>query len=84
MHFWISHQNSGLLGLSPFQSLSSVIQMFKPLVNLWQRFPQGVPCGSAGKELPAMWETWVQSLGWEDPLEKGKATYSSILVWRTP
>ena len=27
-----------------------------------------------------MWETWVQSLGWEDPLEKGKATYSSILV----
>ena len=27
------------------------------------------------KNLPAMWETWVQSLGWEDPLEKGKATY---------
>ena len=27
-------------------------------------------------------ETWVQSLGWEDPLEKGKATYSSILAWR--
>ena len=33
---------------------------------------------------PAMWETWVQSLGWEDPLEKGKATHSSILVWRIP
>ena len=32
----------------------------------------------------AIWETWVQSLGWEDPLEKGKATYSSILVWRIP
>ena len=32
------------------------------------------------KNLPAMWETWVQSLGWEDPLEKGKATYSSILA----
>ena len=30
------------------------------------------------KSLPAMWETWVQSLGWEDPLEKGKATHSSI------
>jgi len=29
------------------------------------------------KNLPAMWETWVQSLGWEDPLEKGKATHSS-------
>ena len=34
------------------------------------------------KDLPAMWETWVQSLGWEDPLEKGMATHSSILAWR--
>ena len=34
------------------------------------------------KNLPAMWETWVQSLGWEDPLEKGMATHSSILAWR--
>ena len=33
---------------------------------------------------PAMQETWVQSLGWEDPLEKGKATLSSILAWRIP
>ena len=36
------------------------------------------------KNLPAMWETWVQSLGWEDPLEKGKATHSRILAWRIP
>ena len=36
------------------------------------------------KNPPAMWETWVQSLGWEDPLEKGKATHFSILVWRIP
>ena len=34
--------------------------------------------------LPAMWEIWVRSLGWEDPLEKGKATHSSILAWRIP
>ena len=34
------------------------------------------------KNLLAMWETWVRSLGWEDPLEKGKATHSSILPWR--
>ena len=34
------------------------------------------------KNLPAMQETWVPSLGWEDPLEKGKATQSSILAWR--
>ena len=36
------------------------------------------------KTLPAMWKTWVQSLGWEDPLEKGMATHSSILAWRIP
>ena len=36
------------------------------------------------KNLSAMWETWVQSLGWEDPLEKGMATHSSILAWRIP
>ena len=36
------------------------------------------------KNLPTMWETWVQSLGWEDTLEKGKATCSSILAWRFP
>ena len=36
------------------------------------------------KNLPAMQETWVQSLGWEDPLEKEVATHSSILAWRIP
>jgi len=44
----------------------------------------GFSCGSAGKESAARWETWVQSPGWEDPLEKGKATHSSILYWRIP
>ena len=34
------------------------------------------------KKPPAMWEAWVQSLGWEDPLEKGTATHSRILAWR--
>ena len=36
------------------------------------------------KRLPAMWETWVRSLGWEDPLEKEMATHSSILAWEIP
>ena len=36
------------------------------------------------KNLPVMWETWVWSLGWEDPLEKGKATHYSILAWIIP
>ena len=44
----------------------------------------GFPHGSVAKNLPAMQETWVRSLGQEDPLEKGKATYSSILAWRIP
>ena len=44
----------------------------------------GCPCGSAGKESASMRKTWFQSLGWEDLLEKGKATYTSILAWRIP
>ena len=36
------------------------------------------------KNLPVMWETWVRSLAWEDPLEEGKATHFSILTWQIP
>ena len=36
------------------------------------------------KNLPAMWVTWVRSLGWEEPLEEGMASHSSILAWRIP
>ena len=36
------------------------------------------------KRLPAVWETWVRSLGWEDPLEKEMATHSSTLAWKIP
>ena len=42
------------------------------------------PVAQKVKNLPAMWETWIRSLGWEDPLEKGMATHSSILTWRLP
>ena len=42
------------------------------------------PVAQLEKNLPATLETWVRSLGWEDPLEKGKATHSSILAWRIP
>ena len=38
----------------------------------------------AVKNLPATWETWVRSLGWEDLLQEGMATHSSILAWRIP
>ena len=46
--------------------------------------PLGFPDSSVGKESSAMLKTPVQFLGWEDPLEKGKATHSSILAWRIP
>ena len=45
---------------------------------------EGFSGGSDVKNLPAMQETGVQSLGWEDPLVKGMATHSSILAWRIP
>ena len=54
----------------------------------WLGYPLQSSCPSLVaqlvKSLPAMRETWVQSLGWEDPLEKGKATHSKILAWRIP
>ena len=44
----------------------------------------GFPDGSDIKNPPTMRETWVQSLGWEDPLQEGTVTHSSILAWRIP
>ena len=44
----------------------------------------GFPVAQLVKSIPAMRETWVRFLGWEDPLEKGKAAHSSILAWRIP
>ena len=45
---------------------------------------RGAPGGSVIKKPPAVWETCVQSLGGEDPLEKGMSTHSSVLAWRLP
>ena len=42
------------------------------------------PVAHLVKNLPELWENWVRSLGWEDTLEKGMATHSSILAWRIP
>ena len=50
-----------------------------PLQYAWASF-----VAQLVKNPPAMWETWVRSLGWEDPLEKGKAVHCNILVWRIP
>ena len=45
-------------------------------------FPGASLVAQLVKNPPTMWETWVRSLSWEDPLEKEKATHSSILAWR--
>ena len=50
-----------------------------PLCHLWAFL-----VAQTGKNPPAMWKTWVQSLGWEDPLEESMETLSSILAWRIP
>ena len=57
-------------------------QFFKEMINTsidWASLVAQIV-----KSQPVMQETWVQSLGWEDPLEKGIGTHSSILVWRIP
>ena len=52
---------------------------------LWEiKAQRGFPCGLVVKSVPAKQETWVQSLGREDPVEKEMAPHCSFLVWRTP
>ena len=46
--------------------------------------PEGLLLAQVVKNPPAMQETWVRSLGWEDPLEKGMAPHSRILAWEIP
>ena len=68
--------------------LSTVLSTLYESTQFLYSDPIIIPTGSSdGKEsanLPATWETWVQSLGEKDPLEKGMATHSSILAWRIP
>ena len=71
--------NAGDPGLIPGLRRSAGERIGYPLQYSWASLVAQVV-----KNLPAMWETWVQSLGWKDPLEKGKATHSSVLAWRSP
>ena len=54
--------------------------------QVWEELPidQASLVAQTVKNLPAMWETWVQSQDWEDPLEKGMAIHSTILAWEIP
>ena len=69
--------------LSNFPSTTYEKAVFSPLYIL-AFFVIEQAVAQMVKNLPAMQETWVQTLGWEDPLEKGTATHSSILAWRIP
>ena len=73
------HFNSGDLDLILGLGRSSGEGINYPLQYSWASL-----VAQMVKNLPAMWEAWVWSLGWEDPLEKGKATHSSILTWIFP
>ena len=71
--------NAGDPSLIPGSGRSTGEGIGYPLQYSW------APCmAQLVKNPPAVRETWVQSLGWEDPLEKGKATLSSNLAWRIP
>ena len=71
--------NAGDPGLIPGLGRSTGEGIGYPLQYSWASL-----VAQLVKNLPAMQETWVQSLGWEDPLEKGKATHSSVLAWGIP
>ena len=71
--------NAGDSGLIPGLGRSAGEGIGYPLQFSWTSL-----VAQLVKNPPAMWETWVRSLGSEDPLEKGKATHSSILSWRIP
>ena len=71
--------NAGDPGLIPGPGRSTGEGISYPVQYSWASL-----VAQLAKNPPAVWETWVQSLGWDDPLEKGKATHSSILVCRIP
>ena len=58
-------------------------QTYKQLIDVTSPV-QGFPGDSDVKNLPAIWDTWVRSLGWEDSLEEGMVTHAGILAWRIP
>ena len=71
--------NAGDPSLIPGSGRSAGEGVGYPLQYSWASF-----VAQLVKNPPAVWETWVPSLGWEDPLEKRKATHSSVLAWRIP
>ena len=71
--------NAGDLWLIPGSGKSPGEEIGYPLQYTWASL-----MAQLVKSLPAVWETWVQSLAWEDPLEENMATHSDICAWRIP
>ena len=71
--------NAGDPGSIPGSGRSPGEEVGYPLQNSWVSL-----VAQLVKNTPAMRDTWVRSLGWEDPFEKGKATHFSVLAWRIP
>ena len=80
--YWLIHSIFLFIVHCPEYLLTQLILTSTIYGSFYHFFHMGFPGGSVVKNLPVMQETWVQSLGWEDPLEKEMATHSSILAWR--
>ena len=79
-------QSPSAVILEPKKIKSDTVSTVSPSIS-HAVTPSNLPYGASlvaelVKNSPAMWETWFQYLGWEDPLEKGTATHSNILAWR--
>ena len=79
-------QSPSAVILEPRKIKSDTVSTVSPSIS-HEVTPSNLPYGASlvaelVKNSPAMWETWFQYLGWEDPLEKGTATHSNILAWR--
>ena len=79
--FYIVVENVTFDGLSYWWS---IIYQFLNFIFRVLYVSSGLPWAQTVKNSPVMWDTWIQSLGWEDPLEKEQLPHSSILAWRIP
>ena len=89
LHIWQKNHSEPVCASERISQIRHCWNCGKPSL-IWRNFTctefriVGFLGGSTGKNLPAMWETWVWSLGWEDPLEKGATTRYNVLTWTIP
>ena len=82
VHFSHPYMTTGkIIALTRWTFVGKVMPL---LFNVLSRFVMTSLVAQMVRSLPAMWETWVRSLGWKEPLEKEMATHSNILAWKIP